>query len=128
MKNKTILVVDDDREICKILQMRFEAEGFEVNTAVDEFGFREKAMKRKAPDLMILDIMIGEKRGPELYTELVKEGLSREIPVVFLTSLLEEGDQTYLTPGKNFALYRKPFEPRVFIQHIKDYFHHSVGK
>lgn len=120
MNGKTILIVDDDLDMCHLLRHSFEKEGFSVHVANDHVVFREKAFGLK-PDLIILDIVLGEEKGPMEYRRLLADGLDDQIPVFFLSSLVEDRPESRATPGKNYALYRKPVDLKSFIEDIKNY-------
>ena len=114
-----VLIIDDEEDMCHLLRINFEKEGFEVETAHDESGFREKAFSEK-PDVVLLDINLGDEKGPQLYSRLLSQGFDREVPVIFLTSLLEEGTQDPIKPGRMHALYRKPVDIKKLIREIKE--------
>lgn len=84
-----ILVVDDEEDLCEILQFNLEGEGFEVDVAYSA----EEALKRelKAYDLFLLDIMMGHTSGFRLAEHMRKE-LRMKTPVVFLTAKDTEND------------------------------------
>lgn len=106
-----ILVVDDDREIFDILIHVLEPEGFEVLWAKNGEEFREKAIARR-PRLIMLDIGLGRENGPELYKRLLLHGLDRRIPVIFISSSIENKPhaQPALQPGRQYAMHGKPFQ------------------
>lgn len=103
----TILVVDDDRNILKVIKMRLEAEGYGVGTAVQS----EKALKiarEKVFDLAIVDLKLADKDGIELMENLHQ--VNPELPIIILTAYgtinnaveaMKKGACSYLT---------KPFE------------------
>jgi len=64
-----ILVVDDDINICDILRMYLEREGYEVKTANDG-AEGVAAFKRFDPDLVLLDIMLPQKDGWQVCREI----------------------------------------------------------
>lgn len=85
-----ILVVDDEQDICEILQFNFESEGFEVSTA----NSAEEALERLPqvrPDLLLLDVMMDRMSGFEMAQRLRAEG--NQVPIIFLTAKTQERDQ-----------------------------------
>ena len=105
-----ILVVDDEKPIRELLRHKLSASGFEVVTAKNAKEFWECAFLRK-PDLIILDIWLGYKMGPDVYHELLDEGFDKEVPVIFITALIEgEPRGSKMLPGQKYALYSKPFD------------------
>ena len=106
-----ILVVDDDQEIFDILAHVLGPEGFEVLWAKNGEEFRQKALTRR-PRLIMLDIGLGRENGPELYKRLLLHGLDRRIPVIFISSSIENKPQSQptLQPGRKYAMHGKPFQ------------------
>ena len=79
---KTILVVDDERNIVELLRLYLEKEGWAVITAADgEEGLALHA--RHDPDLVILDLMLPKVDGFEVCRELRRRG---DVPIVMLTA------------------------------------------
>jgi DNA-binding response OmpR family regulator len=87
---ETVLVVEDDLAIVKGLETNLRFEGFEVLTAADGERGLELAVD-KAPDLVLLDVMMPEMNGFELLRELRRREI--EIPVIMLTAKGEEMDK-----------------------------------
>lgn len=85
-----ILVVDDEQDICEILQFNFESEGFVVTTA----NSAEEALEllpQVHPDLLLLDVMMDRMSGFEMARRLRSEG--NQVPIIFLTAKTQERDQ-----------------------------------
>lgn len=114
MKNK-IFLVDDDRNILLSVSMALEAEGFVVETYNDgEAGL--KAILKKKPDLVILDVKMPRMDGIEVLTKLRDENTT---PVIFLTSKDDEVDQIIgLRMGADDYI-TKPFSQRLLLERIK---------
>lgn len=86
---KKILIVDDEEDLCEILQYNLSNEGYETDIALSA----EEALKKDIGsfDLIILDIMMGEMSGFRMADKLRKE-LGMDIPVIFLTAKDTEND------------------------------------
>lgn len=82
----TILVVDDEENLLKMVKRRLESEGYAVLTATNgEMGLQ---MAREArPDLVLLDIMMPKMKGRDVCAQLKADATTKEIPVIFLTAL-----------------------------------------
>ncbi len=93
-----ILVVDDEQELCEILQYNLETEGYEVEIALSA----EDALGKNLVsfDLLLLDVMMGEMSGFELANELKKTPTTAHIPIIFITALDEE---EYIVSGLNLG-------------------------
>ncbi|OGR73168.1 MAG: hypothetical protein A2089_12560 [Elusimicrobia bacterium GWD2_63_28] len=81
--DKLILIVDDDKAIRELLQVLLQREGFRVETAEDGADALRKA-RAKAPDLILLDLMLPNGSGMEVVRELQEEETGA-IPVVIMT-------------------------------------------
>jgi DNA-binding response OmpR family regulator len=89
LKGKQILIVDDEEDLCEILQYNLNNEGFYTDVAHSA----EEAMKKPLEnfDLVLLDVMMGPMSGFKFADKLRKE-LKIEIPVIFLTAKDTEND------------------------------------
>lgn len=125
--NAKILVVDDEKSIQELLRHTLSLSGFDVVTAADDTEFREKVFAEE-PDVIILDIMLGDKDGTEVYEALVTEGLSREIPVVFLSALAQDRPPTPPQPGRRYALVGKPFDSDELVSKLHALVHSRKGR
>src|SRR6202167_2054934 len=84
-----ILVVEDDPDISDLLRRVLESDGYEVEMATDSAGAL-KAVAEGAPDLVLLDVVLGGEDGRDL---LVKLREMSDVPAVFLTGRGLEGDR-----------------------------------
>ena len=80
-----ILVVDDESDICEILQYNLETEGFEVVTA----NSAEEALELPLQEfcLILLDVMMGEMSGFQMALRLKNNSAIAHIPIIFITAL-----------------------------------------
>lgn len=85
-----ILVVDDEQDICEILQYNLEIEGYEVssvNSAEDALDLISNAENKNGlPDLLLLDVMMGGMSGFQLSRKLKENPDFANIPVIFITA------------------------------------------
>ena len=93
-----ILVVDDEQDICEILQYNLENEGFEVVTAYSA----EEALELPLQDysLILLDVMMGELSGFQMTRILKNNPATAQIPIIFITALDSEDN---LVKGLNIG-------------------------
>lgn len=125
--NKTVLVVDDQPHIVRLIQVNLEKEGFQVVTAGD--GVEGLARFREVkPDLVILDVIMPRKDGFEVLREIKADEELAETPVVMLTVKthnadivegLKEGAEMYLP---------KPFHPKELVALVKRVMETGVGE
>ena len=80
-----ILVVDDEQDICEILQYNLETEGYEVMTAYSA----EEALLFPLHEfsLILLDVMMGEMSGFQMARRLKDSPATAKIPIIFITAL-----------------------------------------
>jgi len=88
---KTILVVDDEKDVVDLLSYNLSKEGFSVITARN--GRNALDCVRQKPDLIILDVMMPEMNGLQVIHELKKEKKTASIPIIFLTAKESETDE-----------------------------------
>jgi two-component system KDP operon response regulator KdpE len=111
MRDKTILVIDDDLNICKMTEHIFVKEGARVFTASSGLDGMRKFYKHR-PDLIILDIMMPEEDGWETCRNIRKFS---DVPIIMLTALKTDED---ITRGLNNGaddFVTKPFSPGVLL-------------
>jgi two-component system alkaline phosphatase synthesis response regulator PhoP len=89
LKGKRILIVDDEEDLCEILQYNLSNEGYKTDVAHSA----EEALKRSLQnyDLLMLDVMMGPMSGFKFADKLRKE-LDINVPVIFLTAKDTEND------------------------------------
>jgi two-component system alkaline phosphatase synthesis response regulator PhoP len=83
---KRILVVDDEPDYAEMVKKYLEKEGFEVEIAYDGAEGLEK-VKANPPDAIVLDVMMPEKDGYQVCSELKNSDQTKDIPVVMLTAV-----------------------------------------
>ena len=81
----TVLLVDDNTDLLRLLRRRFERDGYEV-VAVDDGRQALLALSRQVPDVAILDLVMPGMSGFELAEEIKKRG---DVPIIFLTAVDE---------------------------------------
>ena len=111
----SILVIDDEDSILKVVEAYLQAENYEVHFARDgEQGLA--AFRRFKPELIILDIMLPKIDGLEVLQQIRRES---DVYVMMLTAKSEETDRIIgLTVGADDYL-TKPFSPRELIARVK---------
>lgn len=114
----TILLVDDDLNIRKIMSRQLEHWGYRVVTAASsEEGVT--LAHTEAPALILLDIMMSKMRGREACALLKADPKTRDIPVIFLTAL---GLADHIRAGMELGAddyVVKPFRPDDLRERIK---------
>ena len=112
----TLLVVDDEDRIRRLLNMYLTREGYEIEEAVDGAEAVEKALDNDY-DCILLDLMMPEKDGLEVLQELREKKIMT--PVIMLTAKGEESDRvTGFESGADDYIV-KPFSPREVVLRVK---------
>lgn len=117
MKQYRILVVDDEEDLCEILQFNLETEGFTVDVAYSA----EEALKKDLSvySLLLLDVMMGETSGFKLARIVRENPLTASVPIIFLTAKDTENDKlTGFTIGADDYI-SKPFSIREVVARVK---------
>lgn len=91
MAAKKILIVDDDEKMLKLFGDFLLNEGFEIISANNGNDGVRLAIE-KSPNLIILDVMMPGKDGGEVGNELLNNSKTKNIPIIFLTSLVSENE------------------------------------
>lgn len=118
MTKKKILVVDDEKDILKLLEYNLEKEEYRVFKAMTGEEALE-SVKKEVPDLIILDLMLPGLDGLEVCKILKKDTRTGLIPIVMLTAKGEESDIIVgLELGADDYI-AKPFSPKVLIARVK---------
>ncbi len=117
-QKKKVLIVDDERDIVKVLMIRLRGAGYEVVTAFDGAQAIFVAHKEK-PDLIILDIRMPAGDGFSVVEKLKHSTDTFSIPVIFLTGGPErDSEEKAMTLGARFYI-KKPYDPEELLDAVK---------
>ena len=115
MDNQKILIVDDDSNICELLRMYLNKDGFDTAIAADGEEAVDLVLKYK-PDLILLDIMMPRLDGWQVCREVRK---TSEVPIIMLTAKGEVFDKILgLELGADDYI-SKPFDTKEVLARIK---------
>lgn len=117
MPPPTVLVVEDDPVILRLLEVNFELEGFTVLLAHDGAEGIEVARAQK-PDLVITDIMMPRTSGLELVTALKADDATRSIPIILLSAKAQTQDLKVGMDAGADDYVTKPFEPLDLVDRV----------
>jgi DNA-binding response OmpR family regulator len=113
--SKYILVIDDDKNICEVIKLYLQKEGYKATLAYDGQAGIDEFM-RETPELIVLDIMMPRKDGWEVLKQIRK---TSDVPVIMLTAKGETFDKVLgLELGADDYIV-KPFDPKEFIARVK---------
>jgi len=115
---KTILIVEDERDVVDLLTLNLRKAGFAISMASDGALGLQKARSEK-PAFIILDLMLPKMPGLEICKILKSDPATRRIPIMMLTAKAEEIDRIV---GLEFGAddyVTKPFSPREVVLRIR---------
>jgi two-component system OmpR family response regulator len=105
-----VLIIDDEAPIRLLCRVNLEAEGFEVHEAVNGIAGLDLA-RQVRPDIVLLDVMMPGLDGWAVAEELVDNGDTDGIPIVFLTARAEFRDRARGLDIGGVDYITKPFNP-----------------
>jgi len=111
MSAKYVLIVDDDPDLVETVSMILESKGYEVGKAYDGIE-GEEAVKKRRPDVLVLDVMMPRKNGYQLCKELKANQATKGIPVVLLTAVGEAVPTTTYSHAEGMAVEAEDFIPK----------------
>jgi two-component system alkaline phosphatase synthesis response regulator PhoP len=113
-----ILVVDDDREIARLVRAYLERSGFEVLVAYDG-NTALHAIRRDRPDLVVLDLMLPDRDGREITRIVRSTPALAKLPIVMLTARIEDTDKIVGLELGADDYVTKPFNPQVMVARVR---------
>lgn len=116
--SQSILVIDDDYDICEIVRVNLEGAGYQVRVAHDGLtGLSE--IRDRRPDLIVLDVLMPELDGWQVLDRLVRDPETAGLPVIMLTC---KGDDQDILRGLDHGAVdylTKPFYPEDLVANVK---------
>lgn len=117
--NKTILVVDDEQRMRKLVSDFLSREGYTILEAADGRAALQ-LLEQEPVDLVILDVMMPEQDGWTVCREIRKT--NNNIPVIMLTARGEEVDQLFAFEIGADEYITKPFSPKILTARVNSIF------
>jgi CheY-like chemotaxis protein len=115
---KTVLVVDDEPFIVKMVESRLKSVGYQVVTATSgEEGLRKCRFYK--PDIVILDIMMPGLSGDAVAAAMSDDPAMCHIPIVFLTAILQKGEEPKASSGESQYYLAKPFDGKKLVEMLQ---------
>jgi DNA-binding response OmpR family regulator len=121
-----ILVVDDDRQIARLVSSYLQQAGYDVDTAYDgETALAQ--VHRYRPDLLILDLMLPDRDGWDVTRAIRADQSVAGLPVIMLTARVEDTDRIVgLELGADDYI-TKPFNPREVVARVRAVLRRASG-
>jgi CheY-like chemotaxis protein len=105
-----VLVADDEASVRMICTFNLEAAGLGVRQAVDGADALT-AIRAERPDLVLLDVMMPNRDGWAVASELRADPATRDLPIVFLTARVDQADRQRAHELGAVGYITKPFDP-----------------
>ena len=115
MANEKVLVVDDDQNICELLRLYLEKEGYQT-VIVNDGMLAVDSFRNENPDIVLLDIMLPNLDGWQVCREIRKFS---DKPIIMITAKGETFDKVLGLELGADDYVTKPFEPKEIIARIK---------
>ncbi len=115
---ESILVVDDEEDLVELMTFNLERSGFKTHTAFNGKDALEIA-RNEIPDLVVLDLMLPDVDGLEVYRQLQRDEKTAKIPVIMLTAKADEVDRVVGLELGADDYVTKPFSPREVVLRVK---------
>ena len=114
-----ILVVDDEPNVRRLIQINLERHGYTVETACDGIG-AVAALRDRRPDLLIIDRELsGEMSAEQLVSQIRLDPAMKTLPVIYLRTADGYNDGPVLPPWDTCLHLTRPFHPAELLQLVK---------
>ena len=113
----TILVVDDEPPLLRLLEFLLQRQGYQVLTATDGVAAME-ILQTVRPDLLVLDVMMPRMDGYQVAEAVRADARLAEIPIIMLTAKAQDEDEEQGRIAGADVYLTKPFEPDALAERI----------
>lgn len=119
MAKSKIAIIEDDQAISQMYRIKFESEGYTVETAENGVLGLE-LVEKMSPDIILLDLMMPEMNGDEMLEKLRKTSWGKDIKVIILTNVGEqEIPEAVRNMGVSAFILKADMTPRQVVEVIK---------
>lgn len=118
-RNPKVLVIDDDPDICNLLQMYLKLEGFETRTAGNREEIIAALRSPSLPDLVLLDVWLPKVNGFDVLAKIRQHPALKELPVIMLTAEANRDAVLKGIAGGADGYITKPFEIHPLVKAVK---------
>lgn len=118
-QKKTILCVEDDQEMIDLIRLILGRHGYQIEGATGGIEGLQ-SMKDNPPDLVLLDLMMPDMDGWEVYQQMKADPVLQSVPVVVVTAKAQNIDRVLgLHIAKVDAYITKPFSPQELLETVQ---------
>ena len=122
--NKKVLVIDDDAQIRRVVELKLRKGGYHVLTAMNgEEGLQ--AIESEQPDAVVTDIMMPKLDGETLCKQTNQLKKQRPFLTIVMTNRISPDDRNWVKHMQDTELMEKPFSPTRLLGCIDEYFRRS---
>jgi CheY-like chemotaxis protein len=127
MNKRTILLVDDEPHVIRVLRLMLEREGYEVVSANDGAEALARIGTRR-PDVMVSDIQMAGMDGRELCRTVRERYPDDLFPIFVMTSMTASGERDWVRELANVDFLEKPLSPRQLVARLATHFAHAATR
>lgn len=121
LPKRRILIVENDRELITVYQMRLEAEGFDVKSETSPERVYQTVLEYK-PDMVLLDVRLGAHNGLDILADLRARPETANVRVIVITVLaLDSVEQRAISLGSLEYLVKTNIILADIVEHIKEH-------
>jgi DNA-binding response OmpR family regulator len=121
MSKRTVLVVDDEAHVVRVLRLALEREGYEVASAGDGSAALA-AMESRRPDVMVSDIQMAGMDGRELCRAARARYPGEPFLILVMTSMTAADERAWVRELANVEFLEKPLSPRQLAARLAAHF------
>ena len=116
---RKVIYFEDDKDMVELVRIILGREGYQIN-GVAEGQAGIKAVQQEAPDIVLLDLMLPDMDGWEIYQQLKHDDSTADIPVIVITAKAQSIDKVLgLEIAKVDDYISKPFTPQELIERVE---------
>jgi len=117
--SKRVIYFEDDKDMVELVRIILGREGYQVE-GVTEGQAGIKAVQQSSPDVVLLDLMLPDMDGWEIYRQLKHDQSTADIPVIVITAKAQSIDKVLgLEIAKVDDYISKPFRPNELVDRVK---------
>ena len=124
---QTIIVIEDDRDLCTLLEYNLSNSGYSV-VLLHRLAGALQAIQDHRPDLVLLDVMLPDGDGFDFCRQLRTNTTTADIPILFLTARSQEFDRVLGLEIGGDDYITKPFSPRELLARIRAHLRRSASQ
>jgi DNA-binding response OmpR family regulator len=117
---KKILVIEDERDIARLVKFSLEKNGFKVVVVTDGDEAPDVALKEK-PDLILLDVMLPGRNGYEVCKMIKEKKELAHIPIIMLSARTQKAEIKAGLEAGALDYICKPFTPKELVSQVRRY-------